>query len=684
MYTISLITPKNIPFETAIFAINTVKKSYTSIDLLATAICDFYWSPILFATDVISSKNFVSTDLLVYDFDDSLSLNDAIKKYSPYKHIIGVTRNHQKPKNNKPPCDKFRVILFLKQEIKDIETYKRVYEASLHDFAAQADSQCSDAARKYAPCREIVSKNLDGELVDADSFKTVSAPLPKAKTTHARLKAAISPATLKFLKNPPDRGMGLWHKNFLKACSDLKNSNYTQDEATQILEEAAKNCKNGTSFLTKEDLYQIDDVFIKRKTRLKDHFSRPLKIWNDQDFIDVCLPFLDHNFVMFKKPDGEKRYFAKNNSTNEVLLLQNSEPIEEALVNFIKQNTAEAGKEEVPNIIFLTKCLYLWRNLATSVISEEPEPFCFSDDNRLTFKKLDFVIKEGSHHTWNQFLVRLSDANCFKAFIWSIFEKKNKSRQILWIQGRGQDGKSKVFEALQSILGVSAAALNGFMLNPNATRFLLSLFYGKRVAFYSDCLNPSFPTNEFVRNVTGGDLVTVDNKFKLLFSTKIYLKVLVASNLSPEITSQVADKSRLIYLKIRPSVVTDDTEFVTKLQNELPHFLYECKKQYYLLCDNHGDIRYNEAVVSDIDDATQSLEEPFECFFDEFLEIVEGARLPRSALWRCMNESRLFKDANNPLLKNNFKVWLDNKKKITILKSNGKNYYLNLRIKGLL
>ncbi len=64
-------------------------------------VTEYVWSPSLFEEDKRQNKNFIETEFMVLDIDDSLGLRDAIAqvKFLGYTCIIGLSRNHMKEKN---------------------------------------------------------------------------------------------------------------------------------------------------------------------------------------------------------------------------------------------------------------------------------------------------------------------------------------------------------------------------------------------------------------------------------------------------------------------------------------------------------------------------------------------------------------------------------------------------------
>lgn len=110
------------------------------------------YSAIEFIDNLRKSECFIQAHLIILDFDDGMSINEALVKFAPYFGMIATTKSHQlSVKNGKPiePRDKFRVILFLEKPITDPKEFKTVMTNLITKFGA--DQACKDLARFYFP-----------------------------------------------------------------------------------------------------------------------------------------------------------------------------------------------------------------------------------------------------------------------------------------------------------------------------------------------------------------------------------------------------------------------------------------------------------------------------------------------------------------------------------------------------
>lgn len=125
------------------------------------------WSPIVFKDGVRASANFMQSELVGIDIDEGMGLEEAIERFSHLDCIIGTTKSHGIEKKTasgdiRPPCDRFRIILR-----GPVCTNKDDYEYSMQVFTDQlsSDTSCTDAARLFFPCTQIVHVS-SGQMID--------------------------------------------------------------------------------------------------------------------------------------------------------------------------------------------------------------------------------------------------------------------------------------------------------------------------------------------------------------------------------------------------------------------------------------------------------------------------------------------------------------------------------------
>lgn len=327
---------------------------------------------------------------------------------------------------------------------------------------------------------------------------------------------------------------------------------------------------------------------------------------------------LDCRFKLYVDNEATILYNITNISKKEVAICLN----EEVLLRRLRANLEEKTKRP-PREKYVKEVYNYWR-LSAEALRKQPLSFSWKDQDEWSFKRLDFIPIEGDYEAWWEFLSRLSCKEDFMAFIWSIFEPKNTSRQFLWLSDlHGEGGKSTVISVLAEIFGDSFEALNNTNTGQSA-KWLMGQLYGKRLTAWPDCKNPQFCMSEIVRNITSGDWVTVEMKGQPLFSTKMYMKLIVGSNYEPSITGGGADTSRLIHLKLEQGKIKDDPTWADRLRAELPYFLHACRKVYGAKCLHHGKISLSESTKEHVEDASGTTESKYEEIAESRIIFGEG------------------------------------------------------------
>lgn len=220
-------------------------------------------------------------------------------------------------------------------------------------------------------------------------------------------------------------------------------------------------------------------------------------------------------------------------------------------------------------------------------LDEEPKLLSWEPGD-IAFKKFDpEQLQEGSYDTWKQFLDRLDFPQVFMAWVWSVFDPENEGRQLLWIKGNGNDGKSRVISALMDIYGkeYTAALVQGDV----GSNFFFSKIYGKRFTVYDDCKQTNLITYEKIHTILGKGEAAIEYKSQNVFTGNVYSKIIVGSNMYPEVSFfKNNEKTRLICLTVKTfkDGSTSDNRFKEKLVEEKYAFLHACKKCYEVLCQD--------------------------------------------------------------------------------------------------
>ena len=368
---------------------------------------------------------------------------------------------------------------------------------------------------------------------------------------------------------------------------------------------------------------------------------------------DAHLTVLDEAFALFRAPDGSERIYSVS-STREAVLMLTESHLEKVVYDFLKEQAESVG--ERPSLPAVKQAIGIWKKECTPLLSE-PEPFAFEDgavgpSTPLVYKRFTWKPTEGPHPAWDEYLARLTDPGAFKAWVWSLFEPLNRSRQYLWIHGEGQDGKSVVMRVLAGVFGAAATGLSNSHLHD--TRFLFSSMWGKRLVIYADCKNSKFGMSEVVRNMTSGDPVLIEFKGQTPFTASLNTKLMIGSNDAPEITSGAADVSRCVYVKVSESQSKDDPKWQPKLEQELPQFLEDCRRTYAELCPHGGNIKLSDESIALRMEAAHEFESEFEEVFERYF-VLDPAKDVKGVAMRQALEAAGLKDSHK---QRDFKEWM--------------------------
>jgi hypothetical protein len=238
----------------------------------------------------------------------------------------------------------------------------------------------------------------------------------------------------------------------------------------------------------------------------------------------------------------------------------------------------EQVRDKLSLKIFLVKMLTEYMMLdERHLFDQEPAQISWNMSD-YAYKKMDSTkLVAGATPTWDEFTSRLDYPEVFMAWVWSIFEPTNNIRQILWLKGAGNDGKSSVQKAIESVIGREYC----YSMKPGdeAQQWFQKNVFGKVLVNYADCQSPYLINSISIKQLTGGDTTSIEGKGENSFTGKIYSKLFVTSNYNPKINPELqAHTSRLIKIEVAPQADNKkDSGFETRLQDEIYAFLFKCQ-----------------------------------------------------------------------------------------------------------
>lgn len=295
-----------------------------SIEEVAEVICSGpAYSTIWFKESYRVEDNFLGAEMIGLDFDEGRpTLAEARELFKNYKHIIATTKSHQKAKEGKAPCDRYRVLLFLAKPLTSAGAYKATWQALNQKFIG-IDGNTKDAARLWFASKEVVSINKEGRLVEPQEAPAQPAMKLPAKRTEEQPRGSLSVATCKLLVNGAE--VGSRNKSYHLAARDFHQAGYSYEEAEDKLLGAPRH----GDFSDEEIISTVRSAYKKPplyEARVKEDKQLHQLINNNNYLFDVetgtgllyvknegyVLPILEESLRNMLGADGLKYYRASN------------------------------------------------------------------------------------------------------------------------------------------------------------------------------------------------------------------------------------------------------------------------------------------------------------------------------------------------------------------------------------
>lgn len=131
-------------------------------DQLVNYVTNYAWSPFIF-DGFRREENFVSTDFLVYDVDEGLTIPECEKIIESHKLCCLCLPSP----SHSDEAHRFRIILPLSRTITNLEVYSETWKRGAELFGV-ADEQCKDGCRGYFGCT-----TNDGFWIEGDFFTPI-------------------------------------------------------------------------------------------------------------------------------------------------------------------------------------------------------------------------------------------------------------------------------------------------------------------------------------------------------------------------------------------------------------------------------------------------------------------------------------------------------------------------------
>lgn len=237
------------------------------------------------------------------------------------------------------------------------------------------------------------------------------------------------------------------------------------------------------------------------------------------------------------------------------------------------------------------------------------------------------------------------------AWLYSIIDYKHKGRQCLWFCDEGYTGKSRFFDTLTIFFNsgnnnIVRVIGKGVM----DSQFAMGGLIGARLIVYPDCKNMSLVRQEKIHNMASNDTVSVEAKFQMPYSAKLNARVIVASNDTPAINTDLNNEiTRIIFIKLkkpsdrvlkkfnktdsdgnliyRPNgrLIPVGYNLTDALLTEMPGILYKSREIYSEMCPKREEIVLPESVYNNMINELSSPDQVAnDLFVSEHLKITNN------------------------------------------------------------
>jgi hypothetical protein len=256
-------------------------------------------------------------------------------------------------------------------------------------------------------------------------------------------------------------------------------------------------------------------------------------------------------------------------------------------------------------------------------IKEWPKTIGFKSDTEYCFKRNDFDPwpKPTSYSDFPTVALNLENMTNAKNFcerVGSLYDPKANRKQIIFMVGGGDGGKSTLLNILTMLAGgvENVATISKKVFDTHGYAPLLN----KRV-WIAEELNKSFFKNEKSKELTGGAPVLINQKNEPLFSAYLTGMLFCVSNDMPEFGDDSGLRNRLIICELDPiphEKRLSEFETLRRMKQELPYFVRYCM-------DAYAKVGKDGSLIPDSTECLESIIEENETevsvIFEEYLEI---------------------------------------------------------------
>lgn len=365
----------------------------------------------------------------------------------------------------------------------------------------------------------------------------------------------------------------------------------------------------------------------------------------------------------------EYRYLTTDITSNKFYTCLNQNERTELTMHISEFNEGKEGaakiKDPIKFVSTIIRHMYMSFDYALSkepiTLSNDPNEPCFKFYDIEDLKKRGKLYQDKNKNelpnisAWEEFFERIEDRNMIpvvKAFFAGIFLQKNTSRQVLYMYGEGNDGKTEIINALLHELGAHVS----FSLPQNMkfNHFTLYSAYGKRFFTGDEMKAENVFKTSVLHAMTGGSTVLVEKKNETPFSTKLFCVGIIASNLTPQLSNEENQLSRILMIRLKKASkekrLKSGAQWKDDLKRQVRNLIYHGLQEFDAI--NPTGTMYdvpesqNEHLETLFDNKTKDIESFVSTMFQFDPESYVRSNLNRAFRAYCASE--IFKDESVP------------------------------------
>ena len=250
---------------------------------------------------------------------------------------------------------------------------------------------------------------------------------------------------------------------------------------------------------------------------------------------------------------------------------------------------------ENANLIPLKNVIY---DFSTGKTMPYDPQFVFLSKHNVEWLEEDTITENPIDKFIEQITENQTDHLLLKEIVGYSFHRKMPFQNLFLLYGAGGNGKSVYLNIIREMLGeknISGLSLQSLTQN----RFAASQLYCKNANIFGDLPKKALSDVGILKELTGGDTIYAEEKFKKGFQFKNYAKIIASCNEVPE-TPDDSDgfHRRIIIINFPNSFEANpDRELLEKLitKENMFNFFLSCLDAYKTALDNNNFIR-NECI----------------------------------------------------------------------------------------